>query len=89
VKLAAHLAQATCEGTLFIFDEPTTGLHFDDITKLLDAFQRLIASGGSVAGNVLATLFGALGSLGMISKIDRVVQLLGMVAAKPPAPPTS
>jgi excinuclease ABC subunit A len=48
VKLAAHLAQATCEGTLFIFDEPTTGLHFDDITKLLDAFQRLIASGGSV-----------------------------------------
>jgi len=48
VKLAAHLAQATCEGTLFIFDEPTTGLHFDDITKLLDAFQRLIGSGGSV-----------------------------------------
>ena len=48
VKLAAHLAQATCEGTLFIFDEPATGLHFDDITKLLDAFQRLIASGGSV-----------------------------------------
>jgi excinuclease ABC subunit A len=48
VKLAAHLAQATCQGTLFIFDEPTTGLHFDDITKLLDAFQRLIASGGSV-----------------------------------------
>jgi excinuclease ABC subunit A len=48
VKLAAHLVQATCEGTLFIFDEPTTGLHFDDITKLLDAFQRLIASGGSV-----------------------------------------
>jgi excinuclease ABC subunit A len=48
VKLAAHLAQATCQGTLFIFDEPTTGLHFDDITKLLDAFQRLIASGGSI-----------------------------------------
>jgi excinuclease ABC subunit A len=48
VKLAAHLAQATCQGTLFIFDEPTTGLHFDDIAKLLDAFQRLIASGGSV-----------------------------------------
>jgi len=48
VKLAAHLAQASCEGTLFIFDEPTTGLHFDDISKLLDAFQRLIASGGSI-----------------------------------------
>jgi excinuclease ABC subunit A len=48
VKLAAHLAQATCEGTLFVFDEPTTGLHFDDIARLLDAFQRLIHNGGSV-----------------------------------------
>jgi excinuclease ABC subunit A len=31
VKLAAHLALASCAGTLFILDEPTTGLHFDDI----------------------------------------------------------
>ena len=48
VKLAAHLAQASCDGTLYIFDEPTTGLHFDDIAKLLTAFQRLIENGGSV-----------------------------------------
>ncbi len=48
VKLAAHLAQASCEGTLFLFDEPTTGLHFDDIAKLLQAFERLIANGGSI-----------------------------------------
>jgi excinuclease ABC subunit A len=48
VKLAAHLAQASCKGTLFIFDEPTTGLHFDDIAKLLASFQRLIQSGGSI-----------------------------------------
>src|SRR6202023_1037345 len=48
VKLAAHLAQASCGGTLFIFDEPTTGLHFDDIAKLLAAFQRLIENGGSL-----------------------------------------
>jgi len=48
VKLAAHVAQASCEGTLFLFDEPTTGLHFDDIAKLLAAFERLIQSGGSV-----------------------------------------
>ncbi len=48
VKLAAHLAQASCEGTLFLFDEPTTGLHFDDIARLLEAFQRLIKAGGSV-----------------------------------------
>jgi excinuclease ABC subunit A len=48
VKLAAHLTQATVTGTLFLFDEPTTGLHFDDIAKLLTAFERLIASGGSL-----------------------------------------
>ncbi len=48
VKLAAHLGQASCDGILYIFDEPTTGLHFDDIARLLDAFGRLIDSGGSV-----------------------------------------
>ncbi|MFZ1145957.1 MAG: excinuclease ABC subunit UvrA [Bryobacteraceae bacterium] len=48
VKLAAHLAAASCRGTLFIFDEPTTGLHFDDIAKLLAAFGRLIENGGSL-----------------------------------------
>jgi excinuclease ABC subunit A len=48
VKLAAHLALESCEGALFIFDEPTTGLHFDDIAKLLAAFQRLIENGGSL-----------------------------------------
>ncbi len=48
VKLAAYLAQSTNDGTLFICDEPTTGLHFDDITKLLTAFERLIDNGGSL-----------------------------------------
>jgi excinuclease ABC subunit A len=48
VKLAAHLTTASCAGTLFIFDEPTTGLHFDDIAKLLASFQRLIENGGSL-----------------------------------------
>lgn len=48
VKLAGHLGAASCKNTLFIFDEPTTGLHFDDITKLLDAFERLILQGGSI-----------------------------------------
>jgi excinuclease ABC subunit A len=48
VKLAAYLGQASVANTLFIFDEPTTGLHFDDIAKLLDAFQRLIEQGGTV-----------------------------------------
>ncbi len=48
VKLAAHLSQSTSAKTLFIFDEPTTGLHFDDIRKLLTSFQRLIENGGSL-----------------------------------------
>lgn len=48
VKLAAHLAQKTRSNTLFIFDEPTTGLHFEDINKLLTAFRALIENGGSV-----------------------------------------
>jgi excinuclease ABC subunit A len=48
VKLAGHLAQSSCQGTLFLFDEPTTGLHFDDIAKLLASFERLIHNGGSI-----------------------------------------
>ena len=48
IKLASHLARDTSNKTLFIFDEPTTGLHFDDINKLLVAFRRLIRAGSSV-----------------------------------------
>ena len=45
VKLAWFLAQEKPEPTLFIFDEPTTGLHFHDIHILLDSFQRLLRQG--------------------------------------------
>jgi excinuclease ABC subunit A len=48
IKLAAYLGRDVSEKTLFIFDEPTTGLHFDDINKLLVAFRRLIQAGGTV-----------------------------------------
>jgi excinuclease ABC subunit A len=48
VKLAAHLSKRTGSRTLYIFDEPTTGLHFDDINKLLMAFRALIDAGGSL-----------------------------------------
>jgi len=49
IKLAADLLDfRRAKGTLYIFDEPTTGLHFDDINKLLKAFHRLIESGNSL-----------------------------------------
>jgi excinuclease ABC subunit A len=48
IKLAAHLSKRTGARTLYIFDEPTTGLHFDDINKLLAAFRSLIDAGGSL-----------------------------------------
>jgi excinuclease ABC subunit A len=58
VKLAAHLAQvraanATAKPSqasrvLYILDEPTTGLHFDDVSKLLTSFRKLIDGGGSL-----------------------------------------
>jgi excinuclease ABC subunit A len=48
LKLAAHLTRQATTGTLYIFDEPTTGLHFDDIQKLLAAFRKLIEGGASV-----------------------------------------
>lgn len=48
VKLASYLGKEKAEPTLFIFDEPTTGLHLHDINKLLDAFSRLIARGHTV-----------------------------------------
>ena len=62
MKLAAHLQPASRDAVrsgpgngnrvkrrlLYIFDEPTTGLHFDDVSKLLAAFRRLIEAGGSI-----------------------------------------
>ena len=48
VKLAYFIGQEKQEPTLFIFDEPTTGLHFHDIHKLLEAFDALIARGHSI-----------------------------------------
>ena len=49
VKLASYLmGEDTTEGTMFIFDEPTTGLHFHDISKLLAAFDALIRKGHTI-----------------------------------------
>lgn len=48
VKLAYYLGMKKSQPTLFIFDEPTTGLHFHDIKKLLDSFESLIQRGHSI-----------------------------------------
>ncbi|WP_099292460.1 excinuclease ABC subunit UvrA [Butyricimonas sp. Marseille-P3923] len=48
VKLAYHLSQENADPTLFVFDEPTTGLHFHDIHKLMDSLNALIDRGHTV-----------------------------------------
>src|SRR5690242_14679261 len=48
LKLAAHLSRTDNAGILYILDEPTTGLHFDDIAKLLSAFRKLLEGGASL-----------------------------------------
>ncbi len=55
LKLAGHLVETRADvpglavkGKLFLFDEPTTGLHFDDVARLMRAFRRLLAGGHSL-----------------------------------------
>jgi excinuclease ABC subunit A len=48
IKIAAHLSSHSGERLLYILDEPTTGLHFDDIAKLLTAFRKLLEAGHSL-----------------------------------------
>ena len=48
VKLAAELGKRSTGRTFYILDEPTTGLHFEDIRKLLGVLQRLVDSGNTV-----------------------------------------
>jgi excinuclease ABC subunit A len=48
IKLASELHKRATGNTLYVLDEPTTGLHFEDIRKLLDVLQRLVATGNTV-----------------------------------------
>ncbi|MCK4598119.1 excinuclease ABC subunit UvrA, partial [bacterium] len=48
VKLATELSKRSTGSTFYILDEPTTGLHFDDVKKLLDVLQRLVDLGNTV-----------------------------------------
>ena len=48
IKIASHLSSRKTDRTLYVLDEPTTGLHFDDIAKLLASFRKLIQAGNSL-----------------------------------------
>jgi excinuclease ABC subunit A len=48
VKLASELSRRSTGHTLYVLDEPTTGLHFDDVRKLLDVLSRLVDQGNTV-----------------------------------------
>jgi excinuclease ABC subunit A len=48
VKLASELSKRSTGRTLYILDEPTTGLHFEDVRKLLGVLQRLVDNGNTV-----------------------------------------
>jgi excinuclease ABC subunit A len=48
VKLATELSKRSTGKTVYILDEPTTGLHFDDVKKLLEVLQRLVEAGNTV-----------------------------------------
>ncbi|MCC7008444.1 MAG: excinuclease ABC subunit UvrA [Acidobacteria bacterium] len=48
IKIAAHLGSQSGDRVLYVLDEPTTGLHFDDIVKLLAAFRKLLLAGHSL-----------------------------------------
>ena len=65
--MPATFAQSKSDSTLYLFDEPTTGLHFDDIRKLLAAFDKLLDHG--------ATLLVIEHNLDVIKSADWVIDL--------------
>jgi excinuclease ABC subunit A len=67
VKLAAELSRRSTGHTLYVLDEPTTGLHFDDVRKLLDVLSRLVDQGNTVI--VIEH------NLDVIKSADRIIDL--------------
>ncbi|MBU0668421.1 excinuclease ABC subunit UvrA [Patescibacteria group bacterium] len=67
IKLATELSRRSTGKTLYILDEPTTGLHFDDVKKLLDVLQRLVDK-----GNTVLTIEH---NLDVIKSVDHIIDL--------------
>ncbi len=67
IKLAAELSKRSTGSTLYILDEPTTGLHFDDVKRLLSVLQRLVD-----AGNTVITIEH---NLDVIKTVDYIIDL--------------
>ena len=57
------------------------------ILQSVDVAGTATGATATPTGQILTTLIGAFGGLGVLGKVDRVVQMLGLIAAKPPAPP--
>lgn len=67
IKLATELCKRSTGKTLYVLDEPTTGLHFDDVKKLLDVLQRLVDK-----GNTVLTIEH---NLDVIKSVDHIIDL--------------
>jgi excinuclease ABC subunit A len=67
IKLSTELSRRATDSTLYVLDEPTTGLHFDDIKKLLEVLQRLVDKGNTVV--VIEH------NLDVIKSVDHIIDL--------------
>ena len=67
IKLATELSKRSTGKTLYVLDEPTTGLHFDDVRKLLDVLQKLVEK-----GNTVVTIEH---NLDVIKSVDHIIDL--------------
>jgi excinuclease ABC subunit A len=67
IKLATELSRKSTGQTLYVLDEPTTGLHFDDVKKLLEVLQKLVEK-----GNIVLTIEH---NLDVIKSVDHIIDL--------------